>query len=37
VRFLRSTRQVLGDRAALLVGVDLVKDEATLSAAYDDS
>ncbi len=37
VRFLRSARQVLGDQAALLVGVDLVKDEATLSAAYDDS
>ncbi len=37
VRFLRSARQVLGDRAALLVGADLVKDAATLSAAYDDS
>jgi dimethylhistidine N-methyltransferase len=37
VRFLRSARQVLGDQVALLVGVDLVKDEATLSAAYDDS
>jgi dimethylhistidine N-methyltransferase len=37
VRFLRSARQILGDQAILLVGVDLVKDEATLSAAYDDS
>jgi dimethylhistidine N-methyltransferase len=37
VRFLRSARQVLGDQTVLLVGVDLVKDEATLSAAYDDS
>ncbi len=37
VRFLRSARQVLGDQAAMLVGVDLVKDEATLRAAYDDS
>jgi len=37
VLFLWSARQVLGAQAALLVGVDLVKDEATLSAAYDDS
>ncbi len=37
VRFLRSARRVLGDHAALLVGVDLVKDEATLNAAYNDS
>jgi dimethylhistidine N-methyltransferase len=37
VRFLSSVRQILGDRAALLVGVDLVKEEATLAAAYDDS
>ncbi len=37
VRFLQSARRILGDQAALLVGVDLVKDEATLSAAYDDS
>ena len=37
VRFLRSARQVLGIHAALLVGVDLIKDPATLAAAYDDS
>jgi dimethylhistidine N-methyltransferase len=37
VKFLHSARQVLGDQAALLVGVDLVKDEATLTAAYADS
>ena len=37
VRFLRSVRQVLGDDAVLLVGVDLVKDPSILTAAYDDS
>jgi dimethylhistidine N-methyltransferase len=37
VRFLRSVRQGLGMRAALLVGVDLIKDLSTLIAAYDDS
>jgi dimethylhistidine N-methyltransferase len=37
VRFLRSVRQVLGVAAAFLVGVDLIKDVATLIAAYDDS
>jgi dimethylhistidine N-methyltransferase len=37
VRFLRSVRQVLGIHAALLVGVDLIKDPSTLIAAYDDS
>jgi dimethylhistidine N-methyltransferase len=37
VRFLRSVRQMLGIDAALLVGVDLVKDVSTLVAAYDDS
>ena len=37
VRILRSVRQVLGIHAALLVGVDLIKDPATLIAAYDDS
>jgi uncharacterized SAM-dependent methyltransferase len=37
VRFLRSVRQVLGVHAALLVGVDLIKDPATLTGAYDDS
>jgi dimethylhistidine N-methyltransferase len=37
VRFLRSARQVLGTHAALLVGVDLIKNPSTLIAAYDDS
>jgi len=37
VRFLRSVRQGLGMRAALLVGVDLIKDPSTLIAAYDDA
>lgn len=37
VRFLRSVRQRLGMHAALLVGVDLIKDPPTLIAAYDDS
>jgi dimethylhistidine N-methyltransferase len=37
VRFLRSARQVLGIHAALLVGVDLIKDVSTLTGAYDDS
>jgi dimethylhistidine N-methyltransferase len=37
VRVLRSARQVLGVQAALLVGVDLIKDPSTLIAAYDDS
>jgi len=37
VRFLRSIRQVLGSHGALLVGVDLIKNPATLTAAYDDA
>jgi dimethylhistidine N-methyltransferase len=37
VSFLRSVRQVLGVRSALLVGVDLIKDPSTLIAAYDDA
>jgi dimethylhistidine N-methyltransferase len=37
VRFLRSVRLGLGMHAALLVGVDLIKDPSTLVAAYDDS
>jgi dimethylhistidine N-methyltransferase len=36
LRFLRSVRQLLGDDSVLLIGADLVKDEATLVAAYDD-
>jgi len=37
VRFLRSARHLLGDDAQFIVGADLVKDEATLVAAYDDA
>src|SRR5258708_16030042 len=36
LRFLRSVRQLLCDNSVLLIGADLVKDEATLVAAYDD-
>ena len=35
--FLAGARRLLGKGAAFLVGVDLVKDEPTLVAAYDDS
>jgi dimethylhistidine N-methyltransferase len=34
--FLRGARRLLGDGAAFLVGIDLVKDVPTLVAAYDD-
>ena len=37
LQFLRSARQLLGSDSALLIGADLVKEEATLVAAYDDS
>ena len=37
LRFLRSVRQLLGDESLLLIGADLIKDEATLVAAYDDA
>jgi dimethylhistidine N-methyltransferase len=37
VRFLGSTKEVLGEDAVLLVGADLVKDASTMIAAYDDS
>ena len=37
LRFLRSVRRLLGDDSFLLIGADLVKDEATLVAAYDDA
>jgi L-histidine Nalpha-methyltransferase len=36
-RFLRSLAHLLGDEGFLLLGTDLVKDVATLEAAYDDS
>ena len=35
--FLRNAAGVLGAGAALIVGVDLVKDEAILNRAYDDA
>ena len=35
--FLRNAASVLGGGAALIVGVDLVKDEAILNRAYDDA
>ncbi len=37
VGFLQSARRMLGDGAMLIVGADIVKDEATLLAAYDDA
>jgi dimethylhistidine N-methyltransferase len=37
VQLLRSMRRLLGDDAQLIVGADLVKDEATLVAAYNDA
>ncbi|MEA2935401.1 MAG: hypothetical protein QOD74_2047 [Variibacter sp.] len=35
--FLARAKQVLGDGALMLVGVDLEKDEAVLNAAYNDA
>ncbi|HEX2255213.1 MAG TPA: L-histidine N(alpha)-methyltransferase [Afifellaceae bacterium] len=35
--FLAQARRLLGPGAALLIGVDLKKDEAILNAAYDDA
>lgn len=35
--FLRTMRQTLGDNAMLLIGMDLIKDEQRLLAAYDDA
>jgi dimethylhistidine N-methyltransferase len=35
--FLRSARRILGDRARMVIGVDLEKDERTLHAAYNDA
>jgi dimethylhistidine N-methyltransferase len=37
VQFLRSVRRLLGDGARMIIGADMVKDEATLVAAYDDT
>lgn len=37
VDLLRAMRETLGDGARLLIGFDLIKDEETLVAAYDDA
>jgi dimethylhistidine N-methyltransferase len=37
VAFLKSARRLLGEGAQFIVGVDLVKDERVLVAAYDDA
>ncbi len=37
LRLLRRIRGLLGEGGALLIGVDLVKDEAVLEAAYNDA
>ena len=37
VDLLRSMRDTLGTDAMLLIGMDLIKDEGTLTAAYDDA
>ncbi len=37
VDLLRSMQDTLGDNAALLIGMDLIKDPAVLEAAYDDA
>jgi L-histidine Nalpha-methyltransferase len=37
VDLLRSMRETLGTGAQLLIGMDLIKDRATLIAAYDDA
>jgi dimethylhistidine N-methyltransferase len=37
VQFLRSVRAFLGPQARFIVGVDMLKDIATLEAAYDDA
>lgn len=37
IAFLRSARRLLGAQSRLIVGADIVKDPATLIAAYDDA
>lgn len=37
VSFLRNAARILGAGATLIIGVDLVKDEQTLNAAYNDA
>jgi dimethylhistidine N-methyltransferase len=35
--FLRQAGRILGSGATMIVGIDLIKDEAVLNAAYDDA
>src|SRR4051794_39398893 len=35
--FLRQAARILGSGATMIVGIDLIKDEAVLNAAYDDA
>jgi L-histidine Nalpha-methyltransferase len=35
--FLRQAARVLGHGSTMIIGIDLIKDEAVLNAAYDDS
>jgi dimethylhistidine N-methyltransferase len=35
--FLRQAGRILGSGASMIIGVDLIKDEAVLNAAYDDA
>jgi L-histidine Nalpha-methyltransferase len=37
VSFLRNAARILGEKSSLIIGVDLVKDEAALNAAYNDA
>ena len=37
VDLLRTMRETLGEKAQLLIGMDLIKDRAVLEAAYDDA
>lgn len=37
VAFLRHAARTLGERAVLIIGIDLVKDPAILNAAYEDT
>jgi len=37
VDLLRTMRETLGESSQLLIGMDLIKDEAVLQAAYDDA
>jgi L-histidine N-alpha-methyltransferase len=37
VSFLRNAARILGRGAVMIIGVDLVKDKATLNAAYNDA